>query len=128
MAYGSGLGFTVRMIPTTWTPHRRSSDDELVGYLRTDGDGVTPLCLTGFPLGEESDRDRAIRVLEADGLSVLAEAWSLDHDGEIIEVRILTARPDAVVVVEAPYGYPQPDGRRFELNVPVTGLRPGRHR
>ena len=65
-------------------------------------------------------------MLEADGLAILAERWCLDHRGELIEVRILAARPDTIVVVEAPYGYVPPDGRRFELSVPVTGLRPGR--
>ncbi len=115
---------TGRVIPTTWTAHHRSSDDELVGYLRADGELVTPLTLAGTPLAEPREAEAAIAELEARGLAALAERWTLDRDGEQVDVRVLSARPDAVVVVEAPYGYPQPGGRRWELDVPTEGLRP----
>ena len=66
------------MIPSDWTPYRRESDGELVGYLvadRTDRALVVPTSLIGLPLGLAQPADSARSVLLARGLAVLAERW-----------------------------------------------------
>ena len=39
------------MIPSTWRPHFRGSDGELVGYLDGADPAVTPRTLFGYPVG-----------------------------------------------------------------------------
>jgi len=39
------------MIPTDWTAHRRQDDEEILGYLESQGDGtVQARTLFGYPL------------------------------------------------------------------------------
>ena len=103
------------MIPHTWTPHRRAIDGELVGYRATDDHGTTPLTFFGFALGEATTRAEAARLLDRTGLACLAEPWSLTIDQREIEVRILSAYPESITVVEAPDGFYGPDSRHHEL-------------
>jgi hypothetical protein len=65
------------VIPPSWTPVHRPSDDELVGYLAaTDAeDLVVPTSLVGTPLGDAQDRAAAERFLVADGLRLLDRRW-----------------------------------------------------
>jgi len=114
------------VIPHTWTPHRRAIDGELVGYLATDDHGTTPLTIFGFALGEATTRTAAAQLLDRRGLACLAEPWSYaTGDGTEVEVRILSARPESITVVEAPYGFYGPDSPRHALNVPTARLSPG---
>jgi hypothetical protein len=112
------------VIPSDWVPHRRAADAELVGYLRRDPSGTTPLNLFGHPLTGPGEPARAVAVLEARGLASLAEAWWLGRGEEAVEVRILEAFPDRVRVVEAPFGFYGPDSPRHTLETPATALSP----
>jgi hypothetical protein len=93
------------MIPSNWVPHRRTRDDELVGYLVPQDDAVVPVTLFGYPLAEAGAREDGEALLEASGLSVLAEAWWLEQEeGEPTRVRIREVSPDRVVVVDDAFG------------------------
>ena len=124
MATGAAAAFNSPVIPSDWVPHRRPADAELVGYLRRDTSGTTPLNLFGHPLAAPGEPARAVAVLEARGLACLAEAWWLRHGDEAIEVRIVEASPDRVHVVEAPFGFYGPDSPRHTLETPATSLSP----
>jgi len=124
---GRVTGFNGSVIPHTWTPHRRAIDGELVGYLATDDHGTTPLTIFGFALGEATTRTAAARLLDRRGLACLAEPWSLvTGEGAEIEVRILSAYPESITVVAAPYGFYGADSPRHNLAVPTAELSPGR--
>lgn len=56
------------MIPGHWTPYRRGTDHELIGYLASDDHGSIPLTVFGYPLSRANTRAEAVRVLEARGL------------------------------------------------------------
>ncbi|MGI8459762.1 MAG: hypothetical protein ACR2LI_16825 [Propionibacteriaceae bacterium] len=119
------------MIPTDWTPHRRESDGELVGYLvpasgATEGYRFVPVTLFGYPLGPAGDEHDGIAVLEAEGLACLAEHWWLMPDGpsgssEPIRVRIYETTPDQVSVLVDDFGAGGNLGTRVELPVPESG-------
>ena len=48
-------------------------------------------------------------MLRARGLACLADPWLLrQEDGEEVRVALVAAYPDRVVVVPAPWGYPDP--------------------
>jgi hypothetical protein len=114
-----------QVIPTNWTPHRRASDHELVGYLVSDEQGSTPLTVFGYPLAGPSARADAVRILETRGLAALAEPWWLrTSDGDEVKVLLLAAYPDAVTAVRADYGFYDHTSERFHLTVPVSALRP----
>ncbi|MDN5761039.1 MAG: hypothetical protein L0H41_01795 [Microlunatus sp.] len=111
------------MIPSTWRPYRRGSDDELVGYLDGDDPSVTPRTLFGYPLASAGPAAAAVRLLEKRGLVCLAERWSLRLDStEQVDVMIMAAFPDWIEVVETEYGSYGPDSPRHRLSVP-TGDR-----
>ena len=117
------------MTPTDWVPQHRAGDDELLGYTRTDERGTVPLTLFGYPLAEPGSREAAQRVLEAHGLACLAEPWILRReDGPEVEVRIMSAFPESVTVVEAYFGIYGPDSPRHTLPVPTERLSRGSHR
>jgi hypothetical protein len=60
------------------------------------------------------------------GPACLAEPWpNATGEGSEIEVRILSAYPESINVVEAPYGFCGPDSPRHALMVPTTDLSPG---
>lgn len=112
------------MVPTDWQPHRRASDDELVGYLRADDHGVTPLTVFGYPLAAASSRTEAIGVLEARGLACLAEPWWFSPEvGDGFHVLITSAYPDLVSVVRADFGFASHDSERRDLAVPGAAKR-----
>jgi hypothetical protein len=91
------------MIPSTWVPHYRAGDGELVGYLDGADPTVTPRTLFGYPLAEGCSPADAVRVLENRGLACLGDRWDL-------------------VLVETEYGYYGPDSPRHTLAAP-TGDR-----
>ena len=119
------------MIPTTWTPYRRDDDDELLGYLEhTTADACQARTLFGHPLGDSGSESDAERVLDALGLSYLAERWLLtlaDRD-EPISVQIVESSPQSLTVMSVDYGYEGDYGTPFILAVPVdpAELRPER--
>jgi len=114
------------VLPATWIAHHRPGDDELVGYLCPEDSGYRPRTVFGYPLGPVAARADAARTLETRGLACLAEGWTLlDEDGDDLRVQILSASPERVVVVEAPYGYYEAGSPRFVLPVPTDRLIPG---
>ena len=117
------------MLPATWIAHHRPSDGELVGYLCPEESGYRPRTVFGYPLSPVAERVEAVRTLETRGLASLAEGWTLlDEDGDDLRVQILTASPERVVVVEAPYGYYEAGSPRFVLPVPTDRLIPASRR
>lgn len=111
------------MIPSTWLPHHRSVDGELVGYLDGADPAVTPRTVFGYALADSGPTADAVRVLEARGLASLSERWDLLLDtGEQVPVLIMSAYADRVEVVETEYGYYGPDSTRHTLAAP-TGNR-----
>jgi hypothetical protein len=116
------------MVPHSWLPVHRSTDDELVGYLVRESAGTTPLTLFGHPLAPPSEPAAALAVLSERGLAILAEPWWLVDGDQEVEVRILEAFPDRVRVVEAPYGFYGPDSPRHTLAAPAAELSPQRRR
>lgn len=111
------------MIPSTWIPHYRTSDGELVGYLDGADPAVVPRTLFGYPLADAGAMPDAVEVLERRGLSCLSERWELRlESGELVPVLIMSAYADQVVVVETEYGYFGPDSPRHTLAAP-TGDR-----
>lgn len=111
------------MIPSTWLPHYRASDGELVGYLDGADAAVTARTLFGYPLTEAGSADDAVRVLETQGLACLGERWLLTReDGEQVDVLIMSAYADRVEVVETEYGFSTPDSPRHSLRAPTDRL------
>lgn len=111
------------MIPSTWLPHFRGHDGELVGYLDGADPQVVPRTLFGYPLAAPCSTADAVGVLEARGLACLGDRWELTlQSGERVPVLIMSAYADQVVVVETEYGYYGPDSPRHTLTAP-TGDR-----
>lgn len=79
-----------------------------------------PATVFGYSLGGAQEPDSVTAVLDAVGLSYLAE-WSLRlEDGRWITVRLNEAGPYRLVVSNADYGYEGDIGERFLLDVPVN--------
>jgi hypothetical protein len=112
------------MIPSTWTPHRRADDGEVVGYLAPAGDGlVVPMSLLGHTLDEPSDEHSATEVLEAAGLSMLAEAWRYVGDGADLRVRIVQVTASQVVLKHEDFGDMSHDyGDNFSVPLPAADV------
>lgn len=111
------------MIPSSWLPHFRASDGELVGYLDGTDSAVVPRTLFGYALAESGSRTEGVRVLEERGLACLGERWLLKRDdGDQVDVLIMSAYADRVEVVETEYGYYGPGSPRHSLVAP-TGDR-----
>lgn len=110
------------MIPSTWIPYVRPSDEELVGYLVPQGDAMVPVTLFGYPLAESTDAASAQSTLEAISLACLAEPWQLRlDDGRTIRVRIREVNAERVVVVPDDFGVGGPLTDASVLEVPEGG-------
>jgi hypothetical protein len=121
---GSGWSYRQLVIPQTWIEYRRDEDGELLGYLRPveDASGrFVPVTVFGFALGGPGDAYDAQQVLEAVGLSYLADRWSLTLNGRSapISVQIVEASPQRVVVKSVDFGYEGDIGTTFRLDAPV---------
>jgi ABC-type arginine transport system ATPase subunit len=117
------------VIPSDWEPYQRD-DGELIGYLAVEEDDlVVPVNLVGHPIGDAMERLEAEELLEAAGLSYLAEPWLLRHDdGTEQRVVIVEVDADRVVVTDAQFalvvGRPTDMIDRVTLSVPTDRLRP----
>lgn len=113
------------MIPREWVPWRRADDDELVGYLVPVEDGVVPVTLFGHPLSVAGDELDAVRRLESEGLSCLADFWYLTlPDGGRRRVKIHEVTPEHVTVVADDFNTGGNLGEPTVLDVPTDLLRP----
>lgn len=117
------------MIPQNWLAYQRAEDNEILGYLKPTEDAalVVPVTLFGYPLSEPINEGSAQDILEATGLSYLAEPWLLttDQHPEPMKVQIVEASPERVVVKGADYGAMEWFNFSFFLEVPATELTPG---
>ncbi|MFP3423092.1 hypothetical protein R0K19_27380, partial [Bacillus sp. SIMBA_161] len=62
-----------------WIPHGRSSDNELVGWIRPVGDAWQAMSLLATPLTDPVEWDVAEETLESTSLSWMAEPWILER-------------------------------------------------
>ena len=110
-----------RMIPSTWTPHRRADDGEVVGYLASASEGlVVPMSLLGHALDEACDEHTATEVLESTGLSMLADAWRYVGDGDDLRVRIVHVTASHVLLKHEDFGdMSHRYGENFSLPLPA---------
>ena len=121
------------MIPADWTPHRRD-DGELLGWIRPDGEGWVAVDLLGRAASAATEWLDAEEVLDARGLSWLADIWMLERDGsDPLRVRLVEVTPgrvgDAghVVVQTDDFGAIDVPVQRVELPWPApSALRPRR--
>jgi hypothetical protein len=114
------------VIPQDWRPHRRDEDGELLGYLRPIDDRFEPVTLFGHPLAEAADEHEAAAVLDAVGLSYLADRWllTLPDRAEPIAVQVVEADPDNVRVKNVDFSYEGDTGELFTLPAPTSRLQP----
>lgn len=80
-------------VPSSWIPHRRSPDGELIGWIRPESDRFVAISLFGAEISEPLDWMDAEEALERHGLSWLADVWELERDGRPIRVRIVEVSP-----------------------------------
>ena len=114
-----------------WIPHRRSSDGELVGWIRPAGDDWQAMSLFATPVTDPADWDVAEDALEETNLAWMAEPWILERDGRGIRVRLVEFRPDIdrhpgrIVVKTDDFGAIDVPYELFELPWPPPAeLRP----
>jgi hypothetical protein len=94
----------------------------LLGFLVPDGEWFTPVTVFGYPIAEPTDRDDAEESLDRIGLSYLAERWNLKRERQApIQVEIVEASPQRVVVKNVDFGSELDYGTRFTLSAPVDG-------
>lgn len=120
------------MIPSTWLPHHRDDDDELIGYLAPSGDEWLPTTLFGLAVDEPCAEQFARQALDELGLSYLIEPWLLtDDEGTQVRVSISEVSPSHVSVLQRDValamGNPDVDmSRAIVLEVPTNRLQPER--
>jgi hypothetical protein len=117
------------VIGDDWTAHRRE-DGELVGWIIPSGDAWIAVDLFGHEVSGPLDWLDAEAVLEARGISWLADIWMLEPettDAGPLRVRIVEVTPERVVVQTDDYGAIDAPVERFELPWPApVRLRPRR--
>ncbi len=100
-----------------------------MGYTRTDERGTVPFTLFGYPPDRTGVAGGGAARAGGPWPACLAEPWVLrGEDGTEVEVRIMSAFPGSVTVVEAYFGIYGPDSPRHTLPVPTERLSPGPHR
>ena len=116
------------VLPDGWFPHRRSSDGELVGWIRPEGDAWVAISRLGAELTPPVDWLVAETLLDDTSLAWLGEVWMLDQpDGPSLRVRLVELTDEHVVVQTDDFGAVDASVTRFELPwPPPTSLRPRR--
>ena len=118
------------MIPDDWTPHRRD-DGELLGWIRSasihlGADHWIAVDLLGREASDALDWLDAEAVLDARGLSWLAEIWMLERPDEgPLRVKLVEVSPPhgadegRVVIQTDDFGAIDVPVQRFELPWPA---------
>lgn len=79
--------------------HVRPSDNELVGYIAITDDGdFIPYDLLHRQAGPAGDLDEAERLLESTGLTLLAETYEVQREGQRVRVGIKELTREKVTV------------------------------
>ena len=115
------------MLPTDATPHRRESDREVVGYILPAGELWQGIDVLGRAVGDPAEWLEVEELLEAWGLSFLADPWTLELPESPVRVRLVEVTPDGIVAKSEDFGAIDAPSTRYELPwpAPVT-LRPTR--
>lgn len=101
-------------------PIHRDADDELLGVVTADPDGLwTPCTVFGHPIGPATTRREAEASLQSHGLSYLAERWELRDGADWLAVQIQEAAPTHVTVMVVDYGHDERWGEQHRLAAPV---------
>lgn len=134
------------MIPNEWTPVRRDTGREIVGYLAPDGAStlVVPMTVLGTPFGPADSVVKATAALRDTGPGAVAERWwcqlpktlpESPIDATIVEigwawrpVLIISVGPERCSVRPA-FAYPDEFSRCAHVAIPVgdrlRALQPG---
>ena len=110
-------------MPSTDTfDHVRGADGEHVGYIHcTEDGGFVPFDLLQRRRGEPMELDEAEALLDALGLSMLAEAWWLDTgDGSRVKVLIQEVHRDRLTVARALEDLSGPVAKAADLRATIT--------
>ncbi|WP_410660142.1 hypothetical protein [Amycolatopsis sp. lyj-112] len=96
----------------------RADDGEHVGYVVPLRDAHwQALTVFGYPLGGPAAFDDSVALLEAEGLAVLADRWSVKHGDEWLACRLVETSPEVVVVQINDFGA-EDFGRQITLKSP----------
>jgi len=96
----------------------RGDDGEHVGYVApSPGDRWQALTVFGYPLGGPAAFDDSVALLEAEGLAVLADRWSVKHGGDWFACRLVETSPAEVVVQIDDFGS-EDFGKHLKLERP----------
>jgi hypothetical protein len=107
-------------LTSEWIEHRRAEDDELIGFLVPDGEWFVPVTMFGYPIAASAAREAAEEELDRRGLRYLAERWTLQLQGQSpIQVEIVEASPQKVVVKNVDFSSGLDHGTRFTIQAPV---------
>jgi hypothetical protein len=110
-----------RGLTSEWIEHRRADDNELIGFLVPDGECFLPVTVFGYPIAATSAREAAEEELDQGGLRYLAERWTLQLEGQSpIQVEIVEANPQKVVVKNVDFSSGLDHGTRFTIQVPLN--------
>jgi hypothetical protein len=97
---------------------RRPDDNELLGFVRQDAAGWTALTIFEGELGIAPAVDEARAIVQARGLSSLAEHWwhymAADDSWQIVLIQ--EARPGYALLVEGYYSLPESPRREFDVD------------
>ncbi|WP_143008243.1 hypothetical protein [Tessaracoccus oleiagri] len=105
---------------TSATSAVHRADGELIGHVtQTTSAQWVPCTAFGVPIGEATSRDEAETFLNNHGLGYLAERWTYNDHGQLINVQIVEASPTSVTLRFVDYGRPDIFGKMKTLQVPV---------
>ena len=107
--------------PSDWIEHRRG-DGALLGWIRPAGEAFVVIDLLGREISEPLDWFDAETLLEATGMSYLADAYELRlEDGQWTRVRITEVSTRRVRVKLEDWGDMKAPTREYILPFPPTG-------
>ncbi len=88
----------------SWIEHRRGLDGELLGWMRTEGDGFVVVDLLGRDRTQALDWLAAEEFLEELGIGYLADKYELRHESEWLRVRIIEVSTSEIRLKKEDWG------------------------